>query len=241
MRFLMKRNTHLLLVTLGFLGCGPDSDKAQFDAMMKIAQGGNAEAQYHIGMMFNNGIGVQKDPGKAFQWFQQASKAGEPLANYKVGCYLGGQFEGVVPLDRNGSLEHKLVAANAGYSLAQVDVGNEYAMRGNVEEAVRWWRLAAAQGNPRGLYNLSVSYKEGKGAQKDLALAYANFKLAKLVSEKKISPNAQSGLDEIKNEMSSAELSRAEQYVSSWKPNVTELTKKASEGRVAANELIKKG
>ena len=56
-----------------------------------------------------------------------------------------------------------------------------------------------------------------------------------------MSPNAQSGLDEIKNEMSPAELFRAEQYVSSWKPNVTELTKKASDGRVAANELIKKG
>lgn len=240
MRFEMKRQVQLLFAALGLLGCKPDIDKAQFDAMVKLAQGGNAEAQYHVGMMFNNGIGVQKDPTKAFQWFQQASKAGEPLANYKVGCYLGGQFEGVVPLDKEGSLQHKLVAANAGYALAQMDVGNEHAMRGNAEEAVRWWTLAAAQGNPRALYNLSVSYKEGKGEPKDLALAYANFKLAKLVSEKKISPNAQSGLDELSKEMSSAELAKAEKYISSWKPNSSPLTRKASDGRAAANELLKK-
>ena len=238
MHFRMNKRLNIVFVALGLFACRPDGDKALFDAMVKASQSGNPEAQYHVGMMLNNGIGVRKDSAKAFEWFQNASKAGDPLANYKVGCYLGGQFEGVVPIDHEGSLQHKLVAANAGYALAQMDVGNAYARQGRAEEAVRWWTLAAAQGNPTALYNLSVGYKEGKGAPKDLALAYAHFKLAKLVSEKKVSPNAQAGLDELKREMSAADLSRAEQFVTSWKPNATVLTKKAADGLAAARNLI---
>ncbi|HME62136.1 MAG TPA: SEL1-like repeat protein, partial [Candidatus Binatia bacterium] len=48
------------------------NDVANFNAMVALANKGDAEAQYHVGMMYNNGIGTQKDPRQAFEWFQKS-------------------------------------------------------------------------------------------------------------------------------------------------------------------------
>jgi TPR repeat protein len=53
-------------------------------------------------------------------------------------------------------LQYKLVAATAGYSLAEHDVGIIYFQRNQFAEAVRWWQRSAEQGYPSALYNLSV-------------------------------------------------------------------------------------
>jgi hypothetical protein len=44
------------------------NDAANFNAMVALANKGDAEAQYHVGMMYNNGIGTQKDPRQAFEF-----------------------------------------------------------------------------------------------------------------------------------------------------------------------------
>jgi uncharacterized protein len=236
MRFLALVPFLMLCACGGQVGEG--SRQALVTDMTKLAEQGNQEAQYHLGMLYNNGIGTKKDPQKAFEWFNKAGTSGEPLASYKLGCYFGGQFEGVVPVDPEKSFQYKWVAAKAGYSLAQYDVGNALFKQGKFDEAVRWWELAAKQGYPMALYNLSVIYKEGKGVSKNDALAYAYFKLAKLASEGKISQNAQASLDDMKHAMSSSDLEKAEQLVSSWKSEPTPITTKASGGLDEARRLV---
>mmetsp|Transcript_18300 Transcript_18300/g.61714 ORF Transcript_18300/g.61714 Transcript_18300/m.61714 type:complete len:84 (-) Transcript_18300:153-404(-) len=44
------------------------------------------------------------------------------------------------------------------------------------EEAVRWWRLAAAQGNGEALCNLGVCYEFGLGVPQDLHEALRCYK-----------------------------------------------------------------
>ena len=97
-----------------------------YEKMMRLAQENNPEAQYHVGMFLNNGIDVTKNPRQAFEWFQKSARNGDVLAAYKVGCYLAGQFEGIVPLDPVLALDYMLKAAKAGYSLAQLDVASAY-------------------------------------------------------------------------------------------------------------------
>ena len=120
-----------------------------FNAMVALANKGDAEAQYHVGMMHNNGIGTQQDPRQAFEWFQKSTTSGDPLGAYKLGCYYAGQFAGIVTSDSNEALKYKLVAAKAGYALAQHDVALLYDRQGNSEEALKWWKLAGDQGYPR--------------------------------------------------------------------------------------------
>jgi TPR repeat protein len=209
------------------------SDADTFNAMVALANKGDAEAQYHVGMMYNNGIGTQRDPRQAFEGFQKAAAANDPLGAYKLGCYYDGQGAGVVAQDANEALKYKLVAAKAGYSLAQHDVALLYGRQDNAEEAVKWLKMAADQGDPAALYKLSGSYFQGKGAPKDISLAYAYFKLSKVPPKSKV--------NEMATILSKPELEQAEKLVSEWKPQPTALTLKAKSGFRAAEEHLKNG
>jgi len=46
------------------------------------------------------------------------------------------------------------------------------------DEAVRWWRLAAAQGQPDALYGLGVCYEDGHGVPRDDRKALSLYKRA---------------------------------------------------------------
>ena len=203
----------------------------RFNAMVALANKGDAEAQYHVGMMYNNGIGTQQDLRQAFQWFQKSTASNDPLGAYKLGCYYAGQFAGIVTTDSNEALKYKLIAAKAGYALAQHDVANHYARQENFEEAVKWWKMAGDQGFPDALFSLSRSYSAGKGVPKDLSLSYAYFKLSKLAPKKNV--------NEMATFLSKPELAKAEKLVSEWKPQPTALTLKARRGVSAADELLK--
>ena len=202
-----------------------------FNAMVALANKGDAEAQYHVGMMYNNGIGTQRDPRQAFEWFQKSAASNDPLGAYKLGCYYDGQGADIVAADLNEALKYKLISAKAGYALAQHDVAILYDRQGNSEEALKWWKMAGDQGFPNALYSLSISYSAGKGAPKDLSLSYAYFKLSKLAPKKNV--------NEMAAMLSKPELQRAEKLVSEWKPQPTALTLKAMSGIRAAEQHLK--
>jgi uncharacterized protein len=215
-------------------------DADLFNAMLALANKGDAEAQYHVGMMHNNGIGTQQDPKQAFEWFQKSTAANDPLGAYKLGCYYAGQFAGVVKTDPNEAFKYKLVAAKAGYSLAQHDVALLYASQGNMEEAVNWMKMAADQGYDAALYKLSRAYRDGKGGPKDLSLAFAYFKLGLIMSQSELNADAKAVLDEMSAQMSDAEIEKAQKMVSEWTPEPTALTIKARLGITAAEEHLQK-
>jgi TPR repeat protein len=207
------------------------SEADSFNAMVALANRGDAEAQYHAGMMHNNGIGTKQDPRQAFEWFQKSTASGDPLGAYKLGCYYDGQGAGIIASDSNEALKYKLVAAKAGYALAQHDVALLYERQGNPEEALKWWKMAGDQGYPRALMSLSIAYSGGKGAPRDLSLSYAYFKLSKLAPPKNV--------NEMASRLSKPELEQAEKLVSAWSPQPTALTLKAKQGVSAAEELLR--
>ena len=207
------------------------NDADSFHALVALADKGNAEAQYHVGMMHNNGIGTQQDPKQAFEWFQKSTASGDPLGAYKLGCYYDGQGVGIVTSDSNEALKYKLISAKAGYALAQHDVAILYDRQGNPEEALKWWKMAGDQGHPKSLYGLSMAYSAGKGTPRDLSLSYAYFKLSRLAPKKNV--------NEMAAMLSKPELEKAEKLVSEWSPRPTALTLKAKSGVSAAEELLK--
>ena len=55
------------------------------------AQAGNAEAQYRLGIMYQNGLGTVHNPALAFRWMQKAAQQGHGLAHHGLGfMYLEG-------------------------------------------------------------------------------------------------------------------------------------------------------
>jgi uncharacterized protein len=215
-------------------------DTATLNGLLALANKGDAEAQYHVGMMYNNGIGTPQDPQQAFQWFQKSAAGNDPLGAYKLGCYYAGQFAGVVKVDEVAELKYKLAAAKAGYSLAQHDVAVIYYRQGNSKETIKWLKSASDQGYDMSFYGLASSYHEGMGVPKNIPLAFAYYKLALLASETALSDGNKAVMDEMIAQMSEAELENAQKIVAEWKPKPTALTLRAKEGFSAAEVYLQK-
>lgn len=229
----------LAFCCLLFLSVATRADDAQtFKSMLALAEKGEAEAQYHLGMMYNNGIGTPQNPRQAFEWFRKAAAGGDPLGAYKLGCYYDGQGQGVVEQNPDEALKYKLISANEGYMLAQFDSAVLLAQKGDFENAVRALRLAADQGDAKAHFGLYQSYLEGKGVPRNLPLAFVSFKLSLMLSNAEMDNKAKAALDSMSAQMSEADMAKAQAMVFEWRPNPTMLTRKAMRGFAEAEEYV---
>ena len=101
-----------------------------------LAQEGDADAQFNLGLMYSEGYGVSQDYKEAAQWFRLAAKQGHPDAQLNLGI-LYAEGAGV---PQNYVLAHKW------FNLAAVegDKKSEKA-RNRVEELMTPAQLAEAQ------------------------------------------------------------------------------------------------
>jgi len=53
--------------------------------LTKLAEKGESNAQYQLGMRYVNGEGISKDPQKAVSWFKKAAEQNNPQAQYQLG------------------------------------------------------------------------------------------------------------------------------------------------------------
>ncbi len=73
-------------------------------------------AEYNLGAMFANGMGVKKDPETAVEWFKRAAEGGNARAQYNLGCAL----------QRGWGIDKDVAAAKVWYAHAR-DQGHEKA------------------------------------------------------------------------------------------------------------------
>jgi uncharacterized protein len=215
-------------------------DKDSLAQLQPLAEKGNAEAQYFVGMLYQLGIGgATRDLKQAFTWFEKADNANDPLGAYKVGCFYGGQFPDIVAVDLDKALTHKLIAAQAGYSLAQSDVGTLYFQRADFINAEKWWLLSAAQANATAANNLSVLYQQGKARPADLISAYAWFNIAYIASRRKMDDKAEAHLDAMAATMSRADIRAAKKLAREWRGSPSALTVAALNPKPNVEALLK--
>jgi TPR repeat protein len=234
-----------LMAFMTFLGCTSNvrhnkdvSNEQIFPKMLVLAKQGSAEAQYFTGMFYNNGIGIEKNYQKAFEWFQKSNLSGHPLGAYKLGCYFSGQFN-VIPVDKEKALKYKLISAKAGYSRAQYDVGGIYFSQLKYNQALQWFKDAASQGHYPATYLLANMYKNDDYIQKDYILSYFYTKLALNRSSSNDSIKLHKNLNELNNLMVSAEVGKANSLLSSWKTRPTALTIDANSGMKTAHNIVR--
>ena len=229
----------VLLAVVAVASCAKESEQDLFRQLSSLAATGSPQAQYHLGMLYNNGVGTTQDARSAFQWFEKSALAGEPLASYKVGCYYAGQFPGVVPMDAAKALEWKLVAANAGYSVAQYDVGMAYGENGDSAEAVRWLDEAASQGHVSALVTLAAAYHDGIGVAANAAKAYEYLLIASRAMSADQLQAAQATLSQWESSVDSAAAERIQRVAMAWNSNPTALTIRAAIGIEDAQRIAR--
>ncbi len=201
------------------------SGQNPLEQMLVLANQGNAEAQYHVGMMYNNGIhGASKDPTTALSWFLKSAAGKDPLGAYKAGCYYANQFPGVVTPDLQLALDYKLLAAEAGYALAQHDVAMAYLRARDFAQTEKWLVQAAQQGNLSSIVALVTLYSGINGGPSNPEKAYTYFKIASQLMgstrpEKMIAHGAK-----LASQLSEDQIQSANKLALEWRTTPTPLT-----------------
>ena len=145
----------VFLVMLVFGACADSTVKST----KRLAEQGDARAQYNLGVMYDKGDGVEKDYREALKWYTKAAQQGDARAQNNLGVmYDNG--DGVVQ-DYREALKWYTKAAQQGNAIAQNNLGliyekqgdaipfyiNDYGFVPDNREAHKWFNLAAAQGN----------------------------------------------------------------------------------------------
>ena len=149
-------------------------------ACTREANTGNQPAQRNLGIIYDQGLGVNKDPAQAALWFRKAADSGNRDAMFQLAAMYE-QGRGV-PQDQKQALDWYRKAALLGDGDSQVKLGRAY-LDGKVVdrdegEASAWFQRAADQGNLYALNRLGAMYIDGKGVHKDEAKGVKLFQAA---------------------------------------------------------------
>ncbi len=120
-----------------------------YDKTKDLAEQGNVDAQYNLGLMYYKGEGVLQDYKEAEKWFRMAAKQGDPIAQSELASMYA-KGEGV-PQDYSEAEKWFLKAAEQGNAIAQHNLGvmyyNGQGGQSDYLKAYAWINVAAANGS----------------------------------------------------------------------------------------------
>jgi TPR repeat protein len=130
--------------------------------LQKAARKGDDVAQYWLGKMYSEGIGVPVNLKRAFRLFERAAKHGLVEAQYEVGVAYA---EGRGVTDSNAhAVKWFRAGAEQGHAPCQCKLGIMYVMGFGVSKdevaAREWLDKSAAQGFPESLFLLDAFYPD---------------------------------------------------------------------------------
>ena len=138
-----------------------------------LAEQGHPTAQFNIGLIYENGLGVSVDYSTAARWYQKAAEQGHLRAQFSLGLlFYGGRG---VPQSYEAAARWYRLAAEQDDKDAQFNLGamcdQGLGVPEDSTEAVMWYRRAAEQGNLDAQVNLGAKYDQGTGVDRDEVMA----------------------------------------------------------------------
>jgi TPR repeat protein len=180
----------------------------------------DVSAQTHLGDMYLDGIGVERDLAKALELFQPSAEQGYPLSQYKIG-FIHQRGDRRVRRDMALAVAWFNKAAANGFARAQNDLGYLYetgdGVPRNDAQAAGWYRLAAEQGWALAQVNLAALYERGAGVRKDYKLAFYWSRLASDARLDSVRDTARQNVSRFKNRISPAQTAEVDDLVAAWR------------------------
>jgi len=161
MKILQKICFVLLLTTFSSVygDCFVDSD---VDDCRVEAEQGSRYAQFELGMMYGNGLGVIQDNKEAVKWYRLAAEQGSGVSQFRLASMYE-EGEGVVQ-DYKEAVKWYRLAAEQGFAKAQYNLGLMYVNgRGVIQDYVMahmFWNVAAVSGLENAIKNRGIIAKE---------------------------------------------------------------------------------
>ncbi len=109
-----------------------------------LAENGDSDSQYGLGMMYGNGFGVMMDDALALKWYGEAADQGHAAAQ----CNLAVMHQNGwgVPADEEQAIRYYELAAEQGVAEAMVALGRHFSMDFSEAydpvKAYKWFSLA---------------------------------------------------------------------------------------------------
>lgn len=147
-----------------------------FHLFKQLAKQGDAESQFLIGLMYDEGLGVAQSDKHAIYWYEKSAEQEYAYAQINIGAmYLKGQ--GVAQNDKQAVYWFEK-AAEQGSAEAQFNLGVMYINAQNYERAAYWNEKAAEQGYTKAQFNLGMMYLNGDGVKQNSTTAKEWFSKA---------------------------------------------------------------
>ena len=155
-----------------------------------------AVAQYQVGCMFNNGLGVDEDLNQAFKFYKLAADQGHVESQFNVGNFYfigkGGAEKDVSQDNLSQAFKYFKLAADQNFADAQYKIGlifnygigvtrdiSQTFEYEDLNQAFKYYKLAADKGHAKSQLKIGNFYEKGLGeAEKDVSQAFKYRKLA---------------------------------------------------------------
>ena len=161
--------------------------------LLKKAEQGDAQSQFLAGMLFEKGLGIEKDIVQALVWYQKAMDQGHREAKEQFEKLTGspqktasqptGQKTMKEALDeagKSGSAEDRQRIAQSAYMMARMSLSGTgpdgMPVEKNARAAFEYMQYAAEYGLPEAQCDLALLYSEGIGTAKDNYKAFEWFR-----------------------------------------------------------------
>ena len=179
-------------------------EEIQFNNDKKLAESGNATAQFCLGLDYStqttNFAAGGKDDAESVKWLSKAAEQGMVNAQVEIGrAYYSGRG---VAVDKNQAVNWFRKAAEQGSVQGELCLGlcNKYGegVPINADEAVKWLTQAANHNDATAQFELGCCYSEYggmDGAPKNNVLAYKWLSLAKAQGKQGAIDGGQAGMD----------------------------------------------
>jgi len=121
-----------------------------FQKYRQAAEQGQAEAQCHLGLMYQQGQFVPQDDALAIHWLRRAAEQGQVDAQNQLGLFYKGAPSVSAPDDQADALAIELFsnAAKQGHTEAQYNLGLLYKVGKGISQSyteARYWLSKAAE------------------------------------------------------------------------------------------------
>lgn len=192
------------------------------DEWKAAAEGGHTGAAWLLGNLYDKGTGgVTQSDAKAYEYYLQAARGGQPEAAVRLGViYLDGKEE--IGLKRNyaQALKSFEAAALAPRADAQYYLGimhrNGWGTPVDRTESLRWLFLSAKKRYAPALAELGRVYIEGEGVEKDQVEGWSYFLLANRFGTPEQRAEADVLMEKYEGWMKRGEKDRARDMADTW-------------------------
>ncbi len=147
-------------------------------ALRALANGGSADAQNRLALLYINGNGVPKDVEKGIKLLHAAAAQNHPVAELNLGILTSAGLG--VAKDPAAAVQWFRKAAQQGDPGAQNQLGLAYehgtGVPQNYADARDWYGKAVEQDHAEALFNLGIMNERGEGAAADQTAAVGLFR-----------------------------------------------------------------